>query len=186
MGTLDGKIALVTGAGQGVGQGIAFALSAEGAAIAVSGRTASKLETTCKAIEERGGRAIPVACNVKSEASLTARPLALSPRTDQIFLEFVHQSPDRTDVALRQASRLFRNTPELQLRLGAEAADQGDYQLAVKLWRGAATLDPKMVTRVLGRAIRFANFPLTDLIPDSPEAERKAKEFLDVHGATLH
>lgn len=72
MGTLDGKIALVTGAGQGVGQGIAFALSAEGAAIAVSGRTASKLETTCKAIEDRGGRAVPVQCNVKSEASLTA------------------------------------------------------------------------------------------------------------------
>ena len=72
MGTLDGKIALVTGAGQGVGQGIAFALSAEGAAIAVSGRTASKLETTCKAIEDRGGRAVPVQCNVKSEASLKA------------------------------------------------------------------------------------------------------------------
>ncbi len=72
MGTLDGKIALVTGAGQGVGQGIAFALSAEGAAIAVSGRTASKLETTCKAIEERGGRAAAFACDVKSSASLEA------------------------------------------------------------------------------------------------------------------
>jgi meso-butanediol dehydrogenase/(S,S)-butanediol dehydrogenase/diacetyl reductase len=72
MGTLNDKIALVTGAGQGVGQGIAFALSAEGAAIAVSGRTLSKCETTCKAIEERGGRAIPIACNVKSESSMIA------------------------------------------------------------------------------------------------------------------
>jgi NAD(P)-dependent dehydrogenase (short-subunit alcohol dehydrogenase family) len=72
MGTLDGKIALVTGAGQGVGQGIAFALSAEGATLAVSGRTASKLETTCKEIKKRGGQAIPVTCNVKSEASLVA------------------------------------------------------------------------------------------------------------------
>lgn len=72
MGTLDGKIALVTGAGQGVGQGIAFALAAEGAAIAVSGRTASKLENTCKEIEKRGGKAIAVTCNVKSEESLVA------------------------------------------------------------------------------------------------------------------
>ncbi len=70
METLDGKVALVTGAGQGVGQGIAFALAAEGAAIAVSGRTASKLDDTVKKIEERGGRAAPFTCNVKDEASL--------------------------------------------------------------------------------------------------------------------
>ena len=37
MGRLNGKIALVTGAGQGVGQGIAYALAAEGARIAVTG-----------------------------------------------------------------------------------------------------------------------------------------------------
>jgi meso-butanediol dehydrogenase/(S,S)-butanediol dehydrogenase/diacetyl reductase len=70
MGQLDGKIAVVTGAGQGVGQGIAFALAAEGATLAITGRTFSKLETTVQAIEERGGRAIAIVCNVKSEESL--------------------------------------------------------------------------------------------------------------------
>ena len=65
MGKLDGKVAIVTGAGQGVGQGIAFALAAEGAAVAVTGRTAAKLDETCAEIERRGGRAIPIACNVK-------------------------------------------------------------------------------------------------------------------------
>ncbi len=70
MGQLDGKVALITGAGQGVGQGIAFALAAEGAVIAVSGRTASKLDDTCKQIEERGGRAKPFPCDVKDEGSL--------------------------------------------------------------------------------------------------------------------
>ena len=72
MGQLDGKVALITGAGQGVGQGIAFALAAEGAAIAVSGRTASKLDDTCKQITERGGRAQAFTCDVKDEASLAA------------------------------------------------------------------------------------------------------------------
>jgi NAD(P)-dependent dehydrogenase (short-subunit alcohol dehydrogenase family) len=67
---LDGKVALVTGAGQGVGQGIAFALAAEGAAVAVTGRTASKVEATSKQIVQRGGRAIALACNVKSESAL--------------------------------------------------------------------------------------------------------------------
>lgn len=69
---LQGKVALVTGAGQGVGQGIALALAAEGAAVAVTGRTENKLETTCRLIAQRGGTALPVRCEVKSAESLAA------------------------------------------------------------------------------------------------------------------
>ena len=69
---LDSKIALVTGAGQGVGQGIALALSTEGARVAVTGRTLEKLEATCDLIRERGGEALPVVCDVKSAESLQA------------------------------------------------------------------------------------------------------------------
>jgi meso-butanediol dehydrogenase/(S,S)-butanediol dehydrogenase/diacetyl reductase len=67
---LAGKAALVTGAGQGVGQGIALALAAEGARVAVTGRTLEKLEGTARQIAERGGLALPVVCDVKSPASL--------------------------------------------------------------------------------------------------------------------
>jgi meso-butanediol dehydrogenase/(S,S)-butanediol dehydrogenase/diacetyl reductase len=67
---LVGKIALVTGAGQGVGQGIAFALAAEGAKVAVTGRTLAKCESTCKEIQLRGGEAIAVLCDVKNLESL--------------------------------------------------------------------------------------------------------------------
>lgn len=67
---LTGKVALVTGAGQGVGQGIALALAAEGAKVAVTGRTQGKLEETCRQIAERGGDAIAVVCDVKSAQSL--------------------------------------------------------------------------------------------------------------------
>ena len=69
---LQNKVALVTGAGQGVGQGIALALAGEGAKVAVTGRTLSKLENTCKLIEERGGQALAVECEVKSAESLSA------------------------------------------------------------------------------------------------------------------
>jgi meso-butanediol dehydrogenase / (S,S)-butanediol dehydrogenase / diacetyl reductase len=64
MGILDHKVALVTGAGQGVGQGIAYALAGEGAAVAVVGRTRAKLLATCDEIRRRGGRAEAFACDV--------------------------------------------------------------------------------------------------------------------------
>lgn len=63
---LEDKVAIVTGAGQGVGQGIAYALAARGCAVAVSGRTLSKCETTAKEIEARGGRAIAIEADVLS------------------------------------------------------------------------------------------------------------------------
>jgi NAD(P)-dependent dehydrogenase (short-subunit alcohol dehydrogenase family) len=64
MGILDGKVAIVTGAGQGVGEGIAVALAKEGATLVVAGRTASKVERTAKAIEAFGGKALAVGCDV--------------------------------------------------------------------------------------------------------------------------
>ena len=64
MGILDGKVALITGAGQGVGQGIALALAREGARIAAIGRTEAKLHDTCGQIEAFGGQAIPVVADV--------------------------------------------------------------------------------------------------------------------------
>ncbi len=70
MGFLDGKTALITGAGQGVGQGIAFALSLEGARIAVTGRTRSKLDATVAEIRRRGGTAQAFDCDVTKLADI--------------------------------------------------------------------------------------------------------------------
>ncbi len=64
MGALQGQVAIVTGAGQGVGQGIALALASEGVAVAVVGRTESKLEATCVLLRDRGVRAEPYVLNL--------------------------------------------------------------------------------------------------------------------------
>jgi len=55
---LSGRKALVTGAGQGVGRGIACALAAQGAAIAVNDLYAERAADTVGAIQDVGGRAI--------------------------------------------------------------------------------------------------------------------------------
>ncbi len=70
MTTLDGKVALVTGAGQGVGRGIALALASEGAHVAVAGRTLAKVEDAQREIEARGRKALAVECDVKDPTSL--------------------------------------------------------------------------------------------------------------------
>jgi NAD(P)-dependent dehydrogenase (short-subunit alcohol dehydrogenase family) len=72
MSDLSGKVALITGAGQGVGQGIALALAAAGTKVAVTGRTLAKLEATCALVAERGGEALAIEGNVKDAASLAA------------------------------------------------------------------------------------------------------------------
>jgi NAD(P)-dependent dehydrogenase (short-subunit alcohol dehydrogenase family) len=56
MGKLAGKVALITGAGQGVGLGIAQALAGEGAAVVITGRDEARLERAAESITARGGR----------------------------------------------------------------------------------------------------------------------------------
>ncbi|GAA3129995.1 SDR family NAD(P)-dependent oxidoreductase [Streptosporangium carneum] len=72
MGSLKGKVAIVTGAGQGVGQGIALALAGEGASVAVLGRTMAKLETTCDLLRERGAEAEAFLCEVSDTEAVRA------------------------------------------------------------------------------------------------------------------
>ena len=50
-GRLQGRVAIVTGAGQGIGEAIAKAYARAGAKVIITGRTLSKLE----AVAERGG-----------------------------------------------------------------------------------------------------------------------------------
>ncbi|MGJ3507622.1 SDR family NAD(P)-dependent oxidoreductase [Enemella sp. A6] len=54
MGALTGKVALITGAGQGVGHGIATALAKEGVEIAAVGRTLEKVERAAAELAELG------------------------------------------------------------------------------------------------------------------------------------
>jgi NAD(P)-dependent dehydrogenase (short-subunit alcohol dehydrogenase family) len=58
MGALEGKVALITGAGQGVGLGIARAYAREGARLVITGRDAEKLARVAPELENLGGEVV--------------------------------------------------------------------------------------------------------------------------------
>ena len=60
-GVLDGKVALVTGASSGIGEGIALGLARAGAAVALVARRADRLAALVTRIEGEGGRALALA-----------------------------------------------------------------------------------------------------------------------------
>lgn len=69
---LGGKVAIVTGAGRGLGQTMALALAAAGADVAVTSRTVAEIEAVRDEIRGLGRRSEAIACDVTDESSCEA------------------------------------------------------------------------------------------------------------------
>jgi 7-alpha-hydroxysteroid dehydrogenase len=67
---LTGKVAIVTGAGRGIGQGSALALAEMGAHVVCAARTAEQIEETCEKARAFGVKALAVPCDVNDRAAL--------------------------------------------------------------------------------------------------------------------
>jgi len=66
------KVAVVTGAGSGIGRASALALQAEGYDVVLAGRRVAELEKTAALAKADGGRVLPVATDVSDPASIVA------------------------------------------------------------------------------------------------------------------
>ncbi len=93
MGKLDSKIAIVTGAGQGIGRAIATKLAAEGASVAVTDVNEATAKDTAEAIAggSPAGRAVAIRADVTSRESVAA------------MIEQVRQEFGRIDVLVNNA-----------------------------------------------------------------------------------
>jgi 3-oxoacyl-[acyl-carrier protein] reductase len=123
---LKDKIALITGAGRGIGKAVALDSAREGAKLAICARTGSEIEETARQIEAAGAECLALECDVSQEGPV----LKLIGDVEKRF--------GGIDVLINNAGVMTRPTPitELEVR-------KWDYTIAVNL-RG-----PFLVTRAV-------------------------------------
>ncbi|MEQ8396681.1 SDR family NAD(P)-dependent oxidoreductase [Thalassobaculum sp.] len=103
MGSLDGKIAVVTGAGKNIGRAIALTLARDGAAVVVNGRgDQAAVDAVAEEITSAGGRAFGHLADVGDEAAVAA------------MVERAVETFGRIDIVVSNAG-LRRQTPFLEM-----------------------------------------------------------------------
>jgi 3-oxoacyl-[acyl-carrier protein] reductase len=114
MKTLAGQVVVITGAGGGVGYGIAHACAEAGARVVVTARNESQGTGVVKEITERGGEAIFARCDVTERAEVAASVTAALERFGQLDA-FIHnatsnRSPEPQSIEDVEASLLAEHT----------------------------------------------------------------------------
>lgn len=79
-GTLSGRVALVTGASSGIGEGVALALASAGAAVVVAARRTDRLAGLVELITASGGEAFPLPLDVTDETGIALGIAAIRER----------------------------------------------------------------------------------------------------------
>jgi NAD(P)-dependent dehydrogenase (short-subunit alcohol dehydrogenase family) len=88
---LEGKVALVTGGGSGIGEASAKLMAKEGARVGVLGRTESELRKVCEEIKSEGGKALPLVSDI-------SKPDEIQRAVEEIISEW-----DRLDIVFANA-----------------------------------------------------------------------------------
>jgi NAD(P)-dependent dehydrogenase (short-subunit alcohol dehydrogenase family) len=198
---LDGKTALVTGAGRGIGRAIALALAAAGAELVLVSRTRSQLDEVARDIASTGGNARVVPFDVTDTAAMRAA-FAGIPRLDilvnnaglnrpQPFLEVDEEALDQlltlnvraaflvaqaaARLMVSRGSGVIINMSSQMGHVGSER-DRTVYVMTKHAIEGltkamAVELAPKGV-RVVSIAPTFVQTPLTKPFFDDPQTRK--------------
>ena len=149
--TLEGQIALVTGASRGIGAATAVALAARGAHVVLTARNVKDLEKVEDAIHEKGGTATIAPMDLTESDSIARLANAIAERWD------------RLDILVVNAAFLPALTPVTQIE--AKGFNQALTLNVIATQALVANFDP-----LLKRAPQGRVFGLTSSVGDSPRA----------------
>ena len=147
---LKDQVAIVTGAGRGIGRAVALAFSREGATVALAARTVSELETVATQIKGRAGRALVVPTDVASETSVAAL-------VEKVLADFKKVDILLTAAGVATFSPLVDTKPE-----------EWDRMLAVNLrgvFLSCRAVLPPMMTQRRGTIINIVSVAAKRAIP---------------------
>jgi NAD(P)-dependent dehydrogenase (short-subunit alcohol dehydrogenase family) len=150
--SLEGKVAIVTGAGRGIGRAIAMAYGKEGARVVVASRTPSTVESVVKEIRNAGGEAIGVACDVGKRADVFATVTKAVSAFGTVHI-LVNNAQGFGTEANPKASTVF---------VACEDTDESEWEYTLRtgptasLWFMKAVF-PHMKAQRCGKVINFAS-----------------------------
>ncbi|MBI2217242.1 MAG: SDR family NAD(P)-dependent oxidoreductase [Candidatus Rokubacteria bacterium] len=150
MSALAGQVALVTGAGRGIGRAVARALAAEGATVVLAARTRSELAAAAEEIRGAGAQAFAVPTDVTQDRAVGAL-------VDEAVGRF-----ERLDVLVNAAGTASFGT------FAESKADDWDGMLAVNLRATMVTCRavlPVMLRQGRGTIVNVASIAATRPIP---------------------
>ncbi|MFN8628154.1 MAG: SDR family NAD(P)-dependent oxidoreductase [Candidatus Binatia bacterium] len=119
---LNTKVALVTGASQGIGKGIAVELGACGAKVYVTARTVDRLHATAAEINALGGKGIALPCDHRNDSEVVKVFDEIKARDGTLDILVNNASPDFTEHIGRHLWELPFETMGLCLDVGPRSA----------------------------------------------------------------
>jgi len=150
---MDGKTALITGAGSGIGRATAVLLGRRGAAVALLGRTARSVEETARLVLERGGKALSIPADVSREDDVEgamARTVAAFGRLDILVSNAAVQLHSQDRPIHEQALDAWEKTQAVNLRGGFLICRAGIRQMLAQ--DGGCVVIVSSVTGLVGGA----------------------------------